>query len=293
LIEGLARAGGYRTPLVTIVHDIDLFRLLAAADAHLGFHSTVLTDAVAAGIPNLIAAGHATADLLGYVEAGVAQPVRDATELRAALDDPRPPAPDARAAFLERHFRAGDASGRIAAGIVTAAGGGDELGGARRIALRPATAEDEALLLGWANDPATRAAGFRPAEIAADEHHRWLTHRLSSPNGRLFIGVRDGEPVGQIRLDADDGGRVEIGISVAPEIRGRGIGRAMLAAAVEAGRADDALAATAFVARIRPGNAASVALFEGAGFRLATTTQVDGQPCLVYQREVESPVRPG
>ena len=122
LIEGLARAGGYPPPPITIVHDIDLFRLLGAADAHLGFHSTVLTDAVAAGTTNLMAAGQATADLLGYVEAGVAQPVHDVAELRAALDDPHPPAPDARAAFLGRHFRAGDASERIAAGIVAAAG---------------------------------------------------------------------------------------------------------------------------------------------------------------------------
>ncbi len=122
LIEGLAMAGGYPPPPITIVHDIDLFRLLGAADAHLGFHSTVLTDAVAAGTTNLMAAGQATADLLGYVEAGVAQPVHDVAELRAALDDPHPPAPDARAAFLGRHFRAGDASERIAAGIVAAAG---------------------------------------------------------------------------------------------------------------------------------------------------------------------------
>ena len=122
LIEGLAMAGGYPPPPITIVHDIDLFRLLGAADAHLGFHSTVLTDAVAAGATNLMAAGQATADLLGYVDAGVAQPVHDVAELRAALDDPRPPAPDARAVFLERHFRAGDASERIAAGIVAAAG---------------------------------------------------------------------------------------------------------------------------------------------------------------------------
>jgi hypothetical protein len=117
LIEGLARAGGYPAPPLTIIHDIDLFRLLQAADAHLGFHSTVLTDAVAAGTPNLIAAGHATADLLGYVEAGVATQVQDADQLRAAIADPPSPDPAVRRAFLERHFRAGDASARIAAGI--------------------------------------------------------------------------------------------------------------------------------------------------------------------------------
>jgi RimJ/RimL family protein N-acetyltransferase len=288
LIEGLARAGGYPAPPITIVHDIDLFRLLAAADAHLGFHSTVLTDAVAAGTPNLLAAGHATADLLGYVDAGVVQPVRDIAELRAALDDPRPPDDHARRMFIERHFRAGDASDRIAAGIADSIGREQQV----LIALRPATTDDESMLLGWANDPTTRAAGFSPAEIGPDEHHHWLASVLGSPADRLLIGMRAKEPVGQVRLDRDDAGRVEVGISVAPEVRGQGIGRALLAAALEAGRDDDELAATGFVARIRPENAASIALFEGAGFRLATSTEVDGMACLVYKRAVEVPVMP-
>jgi hypothetical protein len=119
LLSGLAEAGGYHAPPITIVHDVDLLRLLQAADAHLGFHSTVLTDAVVAGTTNLIAAGHATADWLGYVEAGVARPVRDVAELRAALADLAPPEPAARERFLARHFRAGDASRRIADGIVS------------------------------------------------------------------------------------------------------------------------------------------------------------------------------
>ncbi|HET7168285.1 MAG TPA: hypothetical protein VFI69_03715, partial [Candidatus Limnocylindrales bacterium] len=55
LLIGLAAAGGYDPPPISVVRDIDLYRLLRAADAHLGLHSTVLTDAVAAGTPNLIA----------------------------------------------------------------------------------------------------------------------------------------------------------------------------------------------------------------------------------------------
>ena len=161
------------------------------------------------------------------------------------------------------------------------------------ITLRPATADDERLLLAWANEPTTRAAGFRPAEIAPDEHHRWLTARLASPTSRLYVGLRDGEPVGQVRLDRDDAGRVEVGISVAAEVRGQGLGRELLAAALDAGRGDDALAATSFVARIRPGNAASIALFEGAGFRHALTTDVDGVSCLSSSGKSSPPVSRG
>jgi hypothetical protein len=117
LLEGMARAGSYAPPPVTVVRDTDLFRLLRAADAHLGLHSTVLTDAVAAGTCNLISAAQAYGDLLGYVAAGVARPVRDVAELRAALADPQPPDAAARRMFLEAHFRPGDASARIADAI--------------------------------------------------------------------------------------------------------------------------------------------------------------------------------
>ena len=102
---------------ISVVRDIDLYRLLRAADAHLGQHSTVLTDAVAAGTPNLIALTDAHADILGYVEAGVARPVRHIDDVRAELAAPTAPTAAARTAFLERHFRPGPAGPRIASSI--------------------------------------------------------------------------------------------------------------------------------------------------------------------------------
>ena len=161
------------------------------------------------------------------------------------------------------------------------------------ITLRPASAADEALLLKWANDPATRAAGFRPALITPDEHHLWLSSRLSSEAGRLFIGMSQDGPIGQVRMDRDAEGRVEIGISVAPEARGRGIGKALLDAALQAASRDEDLAARAFIARIRPENPISQALFEGAGFRLLSATEVNGVPCLLYAADVRSSDPPG
>jgi len=117
LVVGLARAGGYDPPPVTVVRDIDLYRLLRSADAHLGLHSTVLTDAVAAGTPNLIAMVDGHADLLGYVAAGVARPVRSVDDVRAALERPVIPDPAVRQAFLDDHIRPGAASQRIFEGI--------------------------------------------------------------------------------------------------------------------------------------------------------------------------------
>jgi len=125
LLDGLARAGGYDPPPVSVIRDIDLLRLLRAADAHLGLHSTVLTDAVAAGTPNLVAIVEGHADLLGYVAAGVARPVGSVSELLEVMADLPHPEMDARRAFLEAHFRPGDASGRIVESIERAVGLGE------------------------------------------------------------------------------------------------------------------------------------------------------------------------
>jgi hypothetical protein len=119
IIEGAAAAGGFASPPITIVQSIDLYRLLAASDAHLGIHSTVLTEAVVTRTPNLLADGLAGADLLGYVAAGVALPVRDGAGLLAALDAAAGGAlteADA-AAFTDAHFEPGSASERIAASL--------------------------------------------------------------------------------------------------------------------------------------------------------------------------------
>ena len=134
LMSGLARAGGYPMPSLTVVRDIDLYQLLRAADAHLGQYSTVLTDAVVAGRPNMIAVGQAYADILGYVDARVAVPVRSVDDVRAFMRAPRPPEREDRARFLEQHYRRGDATGRIVAAIRAAMdptrdGPGDGTGG--------------------------------------------------------------------------------------------------------------------------------------------------------------------
>ena len=73
---------------MTLVQSIDLYQLLAAADAHIGIYSTVLTEAVMTATPNLMFAALATADLLGYVAAGVAVPVRSGADVLAALARP-------------------------------------------------------------------------------------------------------------------------------------------------------------------------------------------------------------
>jgi RimJ/RimL family protein N-acetyltransferase len=134
-----------------------------------------------------------------------------------------------------------------------------------RVRLRQADATDAAQLLAWRNDPATREASFTSHAVTLPEHQRWLAGRLNDPTSRLWIAVAGEKQVGQVRLDLRSGGQAEISISVAPEYRARGYAVEMLAAANrEASREG---LAEEIVARVKPGNGASLALFARAGYR--------------------------
>ena len=123
VIHGVAEAGRFQAPATSTVQVVDLYRVLAAADAHLGIRSTVLTEAVVTGTPNLLATGLAGADPLDYVAAGVATPVRDGHDLAVALDaiedgtGSRPTA-EQRRRFIDAHFDPGGGARRIAADLL-------------------------------------------------------------------------------------------------------------------------------------------------------------------------------
>ena len=158
------------------------------------------------------------------------------------------------------------------------------------IALRPVEPGDRDLLLEWANDPATRAASFYPARIEPDAHRRWFAARLGSPDAGIWIGEIEGRPIGQVRVIRTDGTKGEVSISLATEARGRGLARPLLLAALS--EAAERLGVTTFVAAVRPGNGASLALFRGAGFSDELPGERNGVPCRVLVRR-RAPVPDG
>jgi UDP-2,4-diacetamido-2,4,6-trideoxy-beta-L-altropyranose hydrolase len=133
------------------------------------------------------------------------------------------------------------------------------------VTVRPATADDEALLLEWANEPAARAAGFSPDPIPPDVHHRWLAGRLADPTvGRIWIGEEGGRPVGMVRVEPADDDVLVVSVAIARDARGSGRSRPLLDAGLAAAR--NAEPGRRLRAWIRPTNAASMRLFRGAGF---------------------------
>jgi RimJ/RimL family protein N-acetyltransferase len=131
--------------------------------------------------------------------------------------------------------------------------------------LRPAEPGDEGLLLGWANDPDTRAASRAHEPIPAADHHRWLERRLTTPDdARIWIGETDGVPIGVVRVERRAPDAFEVSITVAPDARGRGLARPLLETGIRAART--AFGPVTILADILPGNVASVGLFTTAGF---------------------------
>ena len=140
------------------------------------------------------------------------------------------------------------------------------------ITLKPARPieADAALVMAWRNDPVTLAVSYHHEPKRWDGF--WPEFREGYFPGDApapAFAVWEGERVGFLRFAAaadPEGGRrcIDLSINLAPEARGRGLGRAVLAAADGYLRA---AGAEVVYAEVRTGNAASRRAFEAAGYR--------------------------
>lgn len=143
------------------------------------------------------------------------------------------------------------------------------------LVFRPATLEDAQLLYDWRNDSETRRNSRYSVIIAWNEHEQWLSRALVSPDLILRIIEEASTPVGVVRADRVPDGW-ELSWTVAPEARGRGIGKRMVASFVTLfkGRA---------IAKIRIGHMSSAKVAAAAG--LVQTGSVDDKGFQRWVRE--------
>lgn len=132
------------------------------------------------------------------------------------------------------------------------------------IRLRPVRAEDSRTLLDWRNAPSVRARSFSTEAIDPAEHDRWFKSKLTDSDCLFFVGEDDeGFPTGQLRFDREDGAAT-VSISVAPAMQGRGIGTTMTRLGCTA--MAQTWPGVRALARVKPDNPASAAMFLKAGF---------------------------
>ena len=133
------------------------------------------------------------------------------------------------------------------------------------IRLRRAGHEDAREVFAWRGHPATLAARHEVLPLGWTAHELDWKQSLGRADRVLLIGEDAwGRPVGLARFDAVDG-RWAVDVLVAPERRGQGWGRALLAAGLE--RMAARCGAARFVAEILPDNDPARCLFSACGFR--------------------------
>ncbi len=132
--------------------------------------------------------------------------------------------------------------------------------------VRAAKAEDEALLLAWANDPVTRRNGFYPDTIPATTHKTWFRNRLRNREGcRIYmVETIEGVAVGQVRFESRNEGW-EVHYALGPVFRARGLGRLLLEEALLKLRAETNC--SSIFGRVKDDNRSSQRIFEALGFK--------------------------
>jgi RimJ/RimL family protein N-acetyltransferase len=98
--------------------------------------------------------------------------------------------------------------------------------------MRKVTMEDARMLFNWRNDWETRKHSRNPGPVTWDEHCAWLRDRIEDaavPHRMLRVFEDNGGSlVGVVRADEREGGAYELSYTVAPDRRGRGLGRLMV-----------------------------------------------------------------
>ncbi len=239
--------------------------LFASADLVVSAAGVTLLELCCVGVPTALvqvadnqAAGYQTAVARGLAVGLGTDPREHVAELRSLLRDP-----GARQELAARGMATVD--GRGADRILDAAERALSRAPTRAptprgVAVRPAAAEDADLLLAWRNDPDTRAWSRTADLVSSADHRDWLDRVLANPERKLLIAEQDGRPVGTVRFDRGNH-TWEVSITLAPAARGKGLAVPVLLAA------ERTLDRPTIHAIIHRDNAASLALFERAGYR--------------------------
>ncbi|KTS97076.1 hypothetical protein SB14R_06105 [Pseudomonas oryzihabitans] len=134
--------------------------------------------------------------------------------------------------------------------------------------LRPASLDDAQLLWRGRNAERVRQASVNTDPIGWTQHQGWLQQVLAQPERRLLLIAEtlDG-PVGVLRFDRQADASADVSLYLLPERLGQGWGEHLLRLgerAVSRHWSD----LHSLQARVRPGNGASLRLFQRAGFLL-------------------------
>lgn len=128
--------------------------------------------------------------------------------------------------------------------------------------LRRATLDDAHLLFTWRNNLQTRLQSKNTDEIAWENHLSWLTQSLAMHSRKIYLAEHKGVLIGTVRSDKNEDGVVELSWTIAPEHRGKGLGKDMVMQFVKQMHPGEKL-----MAIIRKGNIPSEKIAEALGLQ--------------------------
>lgn len=136
------------------------------------------------------------------------------------------------------------------------------------IVCRPAVEADSQWIWSWRNSPGVRETALDQNEIPWQRHEAWFIRQLNDRLGALLVAEEAGNARAVLRYDTADGQADEAAVSIYldPDLRGRGIGPAVLAAGERWLRANRPCVVR-LLATVKHDNAPSRRLFEGADYR--------------------------
>ncbi len=146
--------------------------------------------------------------------------------------------------------------------------------------LRRAREKDCRQLWEWANDPQVRPVSFATEPISWERHLEWFNSKMRDPNAVLYLALdSEGIAAGQVRYQIDTT-RAAVSISLAPQFRGKGYGKAVLKMATE--DLFHTTAVTQIDAYVKPNNTASIRLFTRAGYVRESTGMISGHQAIHF-----------
>lgn len=131
--------------------------------------------------------------------------------------------------------------------------------------LRLAEDKDAGLLYAWRNHPAIRQVSRSSEAIDRGRHEEWFFRVMHDDQRHLLVGLLGPQEVGVIRFDLN-GQNAEISLYLDPELKGQGLGGALLDAG-ECWLKDNYPNVKLLAADVLAGNIASEKLFERFGYK--------------------------
>ena len=129
--------------------------------------------------------------------------------------------------------------------------------------LDPLSPESQ-LMWKWRNDPITRSMSRSTSPISLEEHLKWYEKAITDPTKTLLFAYNEEKMIGVVRFDSTKPQIATISINLDPDLRGKGLGKAVLFAACSYGYRK--LRLMQIDAEVKSDNVASLRIFSEVGF---------------------------